>query len=187
VSRASIGEDGHMKASSLLVLLPLAAACGPSKSDSIQAFIAVTSAASSAQSRAVADAQTPDIVAPAALTLSFNGPCTLGGTVGVTGDYDTAGTGESAAFDLTAAFDSCREPTGTLDGDLRWTSIAEANRFAATMEGAIDYDGTAGNFTCDFDLSISVETGGTGSRSSFSGSFCGFDVVSDFNLQTGGI
>ncbi|MCW5805863.1 MAG: hypothetical protein KIT31_26060 [Deltaproteobacteria bacterium] len=167
-----------MKLRALVVLLPLAA-CGPSKSESIQAFLTVTAAASSAQARAVADAQAgPNLVLPAALTLDFSGPCTLGGTVGVAGAYDTSGSGERAAFDLTASFDGCREATGRLDGDLHWASVAEADRFVATMDGAIDYDGSAGNFTCDFDLSISVDS----ARTTFGGSFCGYDVATDLRV-----
>jgi hypothetical protein len=165
-----------MKLQAFLVLLPLAA-CGPSKSESLQAFVAVTGAASSAQSRAVADAQQTPIVAPAQLTLSFSGPCTLGGTVGVTGSYDDAsGTGERAAFDLAATFDGCAEATGTIDGDLTWTSVSNGTSFDASMDGSFDFRGAGGgSFSCDFNMDISVDN----ASSSFAGSFCGYDVKSE--------
>lgn len=159
------------------VLLVAAAGCnsGPTKSESLQVFAAATAAMAQAQSRAVADAQA---VAPADLALDFSGPCTLGGTVGVSGRYDTSGSGQNAAFDLTVAFDNCREVTGTLDGNLRWTSVVDGSSFTATMKGDLGFEGNNVSASCDFDLRLAVDS----TSVSYSGSLCGYDVQADLNV-----
>ncbi len=172
-----------MKLSKLLVLVPLAACSSqPSKQESLQVFAAATAAMSSAQARAVTDAQQPGVIqAPAVLTLDFAGPCTLGGTVAVTGSYDGDGTDSRAAFDLTASFDGCKEPQGTLDGSLRWTSTANGTSFSATMTGELDWSGAGGeSASCDFDLSLSVDP----QRVSYAGSMCGYDLQTELGIQT---
>lgn len=158
----------------LVALLPLLlVACGPSKEDAAVVMSATTVTMNSVQSRAVAGA--------AGATVNFSGPCTLGGTVSVIGTYDTAGTGQSSAFDLAATFDSCREPNGTLDGTMQWTSASSPSGFAATMLGSIDYDGSNTSASCDFNLVIAV----TQSIVSYSGHVCGYDVVADLGLRVG--
>jgi hypothetical protein len=176
-----------MRALGLVVLTSLvsAAACssGPSKSESLQIFAAASTALASAQSRAVTDAQqVRGLRAPAELLLDFAGPCTLGGTVGVTGSYDTSGTGDRAAFDMTAAFATCKEAQGTLDGDLHWTSVADGTGFSATMRGDLDWSSADGaSASCDFDLSMAV----TSQTVSYSGHICGYDVRADLGIGGG--
>lgn len=167
----------------VLTSLVSAAACssGPSKEESIQVFATATTAMASAQARAVSDAQQLRAFAtPAELLLDFNGPCALGGTVGVDGRYDAAGTGDRAAFDLTTEFDGCKEVGGTLDGSLRWTSVADGTSFSATMKGELDWSGADGkSASCDFDLTMSV----TPQAVSYSGEICGYDVKADLNVS----
>lgn len=166
-----------MKLSRILVLLPLAACSSqPSKQESLQLFAAATAAMSSAQTRAVTDAQEQGVIAPAVLTLDFTGPCTLGGTVAVTGSYDGDGAGSRAEFDMRASFDGCKEPGGTLDGSLRWVSVADGTSFSATMTGELDWRSPGGeSASCDFDLTVSVDP----QRVSYAGSMCGYDVQTE--------
>ena len=168
----------------LLAVLSLAACnSGPSKQEAFQVFATATTAMSSAQARAVADAQQPSSIrAPAQLALDFQGPCTLGGTVGVTGSYDGEGSDSRAAFDLTTSFDSCKEATGTLDGSLQWTSVADGTTYTATMSGGLDWSGVNGDSaSCDFDLTIAVDAQSV----TYAGSLCGYDVQADLGVQTG--
>jgi hypothetical protein len=173
-----------MRALDLVVLMSVvsAAACdsGPTKSESVQIFAAATTAMASAQSRAISDAR--QLQAPAELVLEFTGPCLLGGTVGVSGSYDGSGTGERAAFDMTAAFDSCKEVQGTLDGELRWASVATGTSFSATMTGDLDWSSSNGDSaSCDFDLSIDV----TLQSVAYSGHLCGYDIRADLGIGAG--
>jgi hypothetical protein len=174
-----------MRTLGLLVSMSLvtAAACssGPTKSESLQIFAAATTAMTSAQARAVSDAQQLQVLgAPAELLLDFTGPCTLGGTIGVNGSYDSSGTGERAAFDLTTAFRSCKEAQGTLDGSLRWSSVATGTSFSATMKGDLDWSSASGDSaSCDFDLSIAV----TAQAVTYSGHLCGYDVQADLGIR----
>jgi hypothetical protein len=175
-----------MRSIRLLALVTLTlTACSdqPSKQESLQAFAAATASMSSAQSRAVTAAGGSGVVAPAVLTLNFNGPCTLGGTVGVTGSYDDGpGTGERAAFDMTASYNDCKEATGTIDGSLHWTSVIDGQNFSATMEGGIDFAAANGDsFSCDFDLRMAV----TSTSVTYSGSICGYDVQADLHVAPG--
>jgi hypothetical protein len=167
----------------ILPFLPalLLAACssGPSKTEAIQMFSAATTAMASAQSRAVADAGRAAIAAPAQVALDFSGACALGGTVGVQGSYDSSGTGDRAAFDLTTSFDACREPLGTLDGELRWSSVVDGALFHAAMTGELSWTGNDGSASCDFDLSIDVSDRSV----SYGGHVCGYDVRADLGLN----
>jgi hypothetical protein len=173
-----------MRTLDLIVVTSLvsAAACssGPSKEESIQIFAAANTAMTSAQSRAVSDAQQLRVLgAPVELLLDFTGPCTLGGLVGVSGSYDAAGTADRAAFDMTAAFDACQEAQGTLDGRLRWTSVGDGTSFSATMNGELDWSGSNGDSaSCDFGLSIAV----TSVTVAYSGHLCGYDVRADLGI-----
>jgi hypothetical protein len=183
--RLALAERNPMRSFQLLAVVStlLVAACnsGPTKNESLQAFAAVTASMASAQSRAVSDAGT-GVRAPAVVTLDFSGPCTLGGTVGVTGSYDSSGTGERAAFDMTASYSDCREPTGTIDGSLQWTSVVEGQSFSATMKGGIDFASANGDsFSCDFDLRMGV----TATSVTYSGSICGYDVQADLHVAPG--
>lgn len=163
----------------ILKLLPLIllAACssGPTEQESVQIFGATTAAMGTAQGRAVADTSGGNA------NLSFTGPCTLGGSVSVTGSYEGADTGDRAAFDLKTTFDGCKELTGTLDGSLQWTSVAEGGNYNASMTGSIDFDGSNTSASCDFDLHIAV----TSSSVNYSGSMCGYDVQADLGIRTG--
>ncbi|HEX5063015.1 MAG TPA: hypothetical protein VFV99_26755 [Kofleriaceae bacterium] len=169
-----------MKLANLLPLLLLAACTdNATKQESVQIFAGATTAMTSAQSRAVDQARGNHLNAPADLTLDYSGPCTLGGTVALSGDY----TGDSAvddraAFDLKATFNGCHELTGTLDGDLQWTSVATGDSFTATMTGGLNWKGNDGEASCDFDLSLSVGTTGV----SYDGHLCGYDVKTEIVL-----
>jgi hypothetical protein len=173
-----------MRTLDLVVLMSIvsAAACdsGPTKSESVQIFAAATTSMTSAQARAVSDAQ--QLQPLVELVLDFTGPCTLGGTVGVNGSYDGSGTGERAAFDMTTAFSSCKEAQGTLDGSLRWASVASGTSFSATMTGDLDWSNINGDSaSCDFDLSMAV----TPQTVMYSGHLCGYDLRADLGISTG--
>ena len=164
----------------LVLPLLLAAACtdNATKEESVQIFAAASTAMSSAQARAVADAQNGNLVAPAELVLDFSGPCTLGGRVALAGTYIGDGDHDRAVFDLQATFDGCRELTGTLDGGLRWASVADGAGFAASLEGGLDWEGKDGSASCDFDLEMTV----TDSLVSYGGHLCGYDVRTELVL-----
>jgi hypothetical protein len=174
-----------MRTHALVVLASLVstAACssGPTKSESLQIFAAATAAMASAQARAVTDArQLQALIEPADLVLDFSGACALGGSVGVSGTYNDAGTGERAAFDMTTSFDACKEALGTLDGRLRWTSVATNTSFSATMTGELDWTGSNGDSaSCDFELSMAV----TATSVTYSGNLCGYDVRADLGIN----
>jgi len=148
-------------------------------------FVAASTAMVSAQSRAVADAQKlRGLPAAAQLLLDFSGPCTVGGLVGVTGSYDGAGTADHAAFDMTATFDACQEAQGTLDGSMRWTSVANGTSFSATMKGELDWSGTKGeSASCDIDVKIAI----TPETVEYSGHICGYDVRTDLGISVGSV
>lgn len=166
----------------VVISLGALAACtsGPSKDQSLKAFAAATTAMATAQSSAVADARTHASAAPGTdLALNYNGPCTLGGTVGVTGSYDSSGTGDQAVFDLSTTFASCATPTGTLDGSMTWHSEASGSAFSETMSGNLSYTGGNDSFSCDFNLSLSVDATGV----TYAGTVCGYDVQADLHVQ----
>jgi hypothetical protein len=161
-------------------LLPLvlfaAPACtgGASKQDAARVFTAATTQMASAQSRAVSAAHgAAALIAPAALQLQYSGSCTNGGTVAVNGSYDDSGNGMAAAFDLETSFSGCKEVTGTLDGDLHWTSNADANGFTSAMTGSLTWTNGQDNATCDLDLHLAV---GLTAGVTYSGTVCGYNV-----------
>lgn len=158
-------------------LLPfvLLAACtsGPSKQDAARVFASATTSMATAQSRAVSAAHgAAALVAPAALNLQYSGSCTNGGTVAVNGSYDDAGSGMASTFDLDTSFTGCKEVTGTLDGDLHWTSSAGASGFTSAMTGSLTWTDGQDNATCDFDLHLTVSQ----QLVSYTGSVCGYNV-----------
>lgn len=172
-----------MKRLSMTMILPLCllAACsdGPTKEESAKIFAAASTAMSSAQTRAVADARGTSSLAPAdSLDLDFSGPCTLGGTARITGSYEGDGTGDQAAFDLRTTFAGCHELTGTLDGELHWTSVVDNTGFKASMTGGLDWHGSDGDASCDFDLSLEVSQTGV----SYGGTLCGYDVAAELHI-----
>lgn len=171
-----------MKRLSMIVLpMCLLAACsdGATKEESVQIFAAASTASSSVQSRAVADARTHSGLAAAdTLTLDYSGPCTLGGTAAVNGSYAGDGADDRAAFDLHTKFVGCKELTGTIDGELDWTSVADANGFRATLSGGLDWTSNDGSASCDFDLALDV--GATGI--SYGGTLCGYDVATEIHI-----
>jgi hypothetical protein len=156
----------------LVGLLVVLAACGdskPSQQEAFTAFGAATAAMSTAQSNAVQAAQQGP---PSdAHTLNYNGPCTAGGTVRVTGSYQGDG-GQAATFDLDVLFDGCTDGQGTLDGSMSWTSTADGTNYSATMAGDIAYDSPQASASCGYDLHVSV----SGSAVAYSGSVCGYNV-----------
>ena len=163
----------------LALVLVVGCSSGPTKEESLQVFVAASTAMSSAQSKAVADAKSGSpLTAPADLALDFSGPCTLGGAVAVTGSYAADGNGDHAAFDLQTSFNGCKEPTGTLDGNLRWSSVATGTSFTATMDGELDWAGNDGSASCDFDLTLTINDFGI----SYGGSLCGYDVATELTI-----
>ena len=166
-----------MRIISVLPLL-LAVACtnNATKEESVQIFAAASTALSSAQSTAVQRAQ--GVVAPTDLVLDYSGPCSLGGSVALTGSYTGEGD-ERGVFDLDASFDSCHEFTGTLDGDLQWSSVADSNGFVATLKGGLSWEGNDSSASCDLDMTMTVGTG----LISYGGHLCGYDVHEELVLS----
>jgi hypothetical protein len=169
-----------MPAMKRLLLLPVAflgvlGACSnqPTKEESLRVFASANTALSSAQASAVTQARHTALTASDDLSLNFSGPCTLGGTASVNGSYTGSGSDDRAAFDLTSSFSACAEPTGTLDGDLHWSSVADANGFAASMNGELDWTSGSDSASCSFDLNLSV----TATAITYGGSLCGYDVT----------
>jgi hypothetical protein len=98
----------------------------------------------------------------------------------VSGSYDSSGTGDRAAFDMTVAFGSCKEAQGTLDGSLRWTSVTNGTSFSATMRGDLDWSSANGDSaSCDFDLSMAV----TAQTVAYSGHICGYDIQAELGIS----
>lgn len=168
-----------MKLVNLLPLL-LLAACTDSatKEQSVQIFAAASTALGTAQSKAVDQARGTQLTAPADLSVDFSGPCSLGGTVALSGTYAGSGDDQRAAFDLDATFSGCKELTGTLDGSLQWTSEVSGTGFHATLTGGLDWKGNKGDASCDFDLTLDVGDGGV----HYGGHLCGYDVKAELVL-----
>jgi hypothetical protein len=168
-----------MKLANLLPLLLLAACTDQAtKQETVQIFATASTALGSAQSKAVDQARGLNLTAPAQLSLDFSGPCLLGGTVALKGDYVGSGDDERAEFDLTATFNSCRELGGTLDGSLAWTSDASAEGFAAALKGELDWTGKDASASCDFDMALTVAETGV----AYGGHLCGYDVKAELVL-----
>src|SRR5262245_19286973 len=103
-----------MRFAKLLPLLLLAACTdNASKEESVQIFATATTAMTATQAKAITQARSTSHVAPADLTLDFSGPCTLGGTVALSGSYAGDGNDNRATFDLQTTFADCREATGS--------------------------------------------------------------------------
>ena len=161
----------------LALLFVVACTDNATKEESVQIFAAASTALSSAQSDAIDRAQANSVVAPNELVLDYSGPCTLGGSVALTGSY--AGEGdERAVFDLDATFSNCRELTGTLDGGLEWSSVADQTGFVATLKGGLSWEGRDGTASCDFDLTMTVGSALVG----YGGHLCGYDVRQELVL-----
>lgn len=169
-----------MKIAKLLPLLLVVGCADDSatKQESVQIFAAATSAMSTAQAKAVAQAQGTSLVAPADLSLDFTGPCTLGGTLALSGNYTEDPSGDQAQFDLATTFNGCQEVTGTLDGSLQWTSVVSGSSTTVTMNGDLSWHGSDGDASCAFDLSLAVDD----EAISYSGHLCGYDVQADLGL-----
>lgn len=159
-----------------LILLPLlvAAACSdqPTKEESLRIFAATNTVTTTAQTNAVTVAKAGGS-GSGELSLNYNGACLLGGSVAVTGSYVGDGTDERAAFDLSTTFDGCKDIQGTLDGELHWTSKADANGFSAAMTGGLDWSSGDDSASCDFDLYLAI----TSSSITYGGSLCGYAVT----------
>lgn len=163
----------------IVKLLPflLIAACSsePSKEESIQVFAAATASMSSTQSRAT-------LGTSGNATLEYTGACILGGSFSVIGSYlNTGAGGERTTFDLTTTFDNCNEGTGTLDGSMQWTSVADGNYYSASMVGDLAFSGSNVDTSCAFDLHMTVEP----VTVTYSGSVCGYDIAADLDIRTG--
>ena len=82
---------------------------------------------------------------------------------------------------MAATFDACREALGTLDGGLRWLSVADGTSFSATLKGDLDWTSRDGDSaSCDFDVSMVV----TPQTVDYSGHVCGYDVRTDLGIIT---
>ena len=88
------------------------------------------------------------------------------------GKYDGEGSDNHAAFDLEATFSGCAEATGTLDGSLKWVSVAETGSFKASMNGQLDWSDANGSASCALSLELEV----TQTSVHYKGSMCGYDV-----------
>lgn len=170
-----------MKIVKLLPLLALAACADntATKQQSVQIFAAATTALTSAQSKAVDQSKATHLVKPTDVTLDYTGPCTLGGTVAVSGAYSGDDNSDHAVFDLSTAFNGCHEVTGTLDGSLHWTSEATATGFTAGMKGQLDWSDNNGSASCEFDLGLTIDQAGI----SYGGHLCGYDVKADLQIS----
>ena len=156
----------------LLALIPLVGCSDdkPPKQDTLAAFNVAMTMLTKVQSKAVTSAQT---VAPAVnLSIDYNMPCTLGGTAAMRGDYEGNQNDANAEFDLKATFDACAEMDGTLDGTLRWTSVASGTAFSGKLVGSIDFTSPSASASCDVDIEMMV----TQSSISYRGKICGYNL-----------
>jgi hypothetical protein len=153
------------------------AACssGPSEQDAARMYGAASTAMSTARVQAVSQSQT---AVPADVQLDYSGPCTLGGSVGLTGSSSADTTAASATFDLAATFTDCHEAQGTLSGSLAWSSSSSATGTSMSMVGDLDWDDGSNAASCEINIQMSV--GATGF--SYTGSICGYDVATEINL-----
>ncbi|HUS32180.1 MAG TPA: hypothetical protein VMZ53_26955 [Kofleriaceae bacterium] len=166
-----------------LLLLPLvfAAACSdqPTKEESVRVWSTASISLSNAQTQAVTAAKTGG-TGSTDVNLNYTGACTLGGSVAVTGNYAGEGDDEHAAFDLSASFDGCKDVSGSLDGDIHWTSTADAAGFTAGMTGSLAWTSGSDSATCDFDLHLAV----TQSAITYGGTLCGY-TMAELGLSVG--
>lgn len=164
-----------MLAMKRLLLLPIvfAAACSdqPTKEESIRVWSSASVSLSNAQTSAVTQARTGGGTAD--VDLNYTGACTLGGSVSVNGNYAGDGNDDHAAFDLTATFDGCKDIGGSLDGDIHWTSTADAAGFSAGMTGSLSWENGNDSATCDFDLHLAV----TQTAITYGGTLCGYTMA----------
>ncbi|MCB9654182.1 MAG: hypothetical protein H6729_08660 [Deltaproteobacteria bacterium] len=167
-----------------IVLVPVAALCAASlvgcgsstsKEDAVTAWAATNVALAAASSAAAQSSGLSATERP--LTVNASGvACSGGGTLDVSGSYETGGTG-SYSFDLGVSFDGCVETGITMSGDINYTTdyVLASNHTlesaSITMKGSVDYSGRI-DTSCDFDITIS----GNLSSWSISGSICGIDV-----------
>ncbi len=167
----------------MTLLLPFViAACsgGPTKQEASRLFGAAGVEMASAQSSAVSAAHGKHaLIAPAQLSLDYSGPCALGGTAGVTGNYDdTSGSGSNAAFDMTLTFSACQGAAGKLDGSVHWTSTATSTGFSAAMNGNLAWTDGNDSASCGIDVQLAL----TATSISYSGTICGYDVTTDLHM-----
>jgi hypothetical protein len=171
-----------MTAMKRLLLLPIvfAAACSdqPTKEESVRVWSTASISLSNAQTHAVTQARPAG--GSADVDLDYTGACTLGGSVSVNGNYAGDGNDDHAAFDLNASFDGCKDIGGSLDGDIHWTSTADAAGFAADMTGSLAWESGNDSATCDFDLHLAV----TQTSIKYSGSLCGY-ATSELGITIG--
>ena len=164
-----------MAAMKRLLLLPIvfAAACSdqPTKEESVRVWSSASVSLSNAQASAVTAARPAGGTAD--VDLNYTGACTLGGSVSVNGDYAGDGNDDRAAFDLTASFDGCKDIGGSLDGDIHWTSTADAAGFSAGMTGSLAWVSGNDSATCDFDLHLAV----TQTAITYGGTLCGYTMA----------
>ncbi len=166
-----------MKIVRLLPLIVLAACTsGPTKEDAARVFSATSTALASTQNKAVAQAHASK--APTALTVDYAGSCALGGTVSMTGSYDSSGIGDHTTFDLSTAVTGCKDLAGQLDGSIHWTSDATPTGFAAALDGTITFVGSNTSATCDFNMNLAL----TAVSVSYTGSLCGYDAQAELHL-----
>ncbi len=165
----------------LLLPILVATACSdqPTKEESLKIFTATSTLTATTQSAAVTIARN-DSVGSGSLSLDYSGPCLLAGSVGVKGSYVGDGNDNHAVFDLSTTFSGCRDFSGTLDGDLQWTSTADANGFASDMTGSLDWSDDDHSASCDFDLHLAVSK----SAVRYDGSLCGY-LVTELGLAVG--
>ncbi len=132
-------------------------------------FATASSAMTTAQTTASSDVGSDGL-------LDFSGPCTLGGSVALTGTYAEDAENNVQSFDLMATFTACREAQGTLDGALHWTSVNvqtdSETSSTVTMAGDLHWDGPGGAMSCEIDTTATIDSSGF----TQSGTICGHDV-----------
>ncbi|MBK8010553.1 MAG: hypothetical protein IPK13_04340 [Deltaproteobacteria bacterium] len=166
------------------VFVPVAALCAASlagcgssasKEEAVAAWGATQVALAKAASAAAQSSGLSATERPLTVSAS-NVSCGGGGTLGVTGSYETGGTG-SYSFDLGVTFDGCVETGLTMTGDINYATDYQLgsnytlSSATITMTGSVDYSGQI-DASCDFDVTIS----GNATSWSISGSICGIDV-----------
>ena len=142
-----------------LLLLPVAflgvpRACSnqPTKEESLRVFASANTALSSAQASAVTQARHTALTASDDLSLNYTG-LALSAARHRSTARTRAAARRSRRIRSHTSFASCARPTGTLDGDLHWTSVADRG-FAASMNGELDWTSGNDSASCSFDLPL---------------------------------
>jgi len=131
-----------------------------------------TSALFNAQYQAVGATPGGDQV-PVVLDLDYSGPCSLGGSVTVTGRYAT---GADGGFSNDFTMDACRDELGTLDGFAHEAATTTGSASAMTITGNLVFSASdGGGADCEYNLVAAVDL--TTKSATYTGTVCGYDVT----------